>query len=334
MIQFGGTVLDFSPPPFYLLFIVFKSRGNSGTIKFVNHLIKVRKTFPSQSIPDIMKLKKLLSVTFLLTFLTGILAGCNIFESDDKVAKGDVQLQFKTTPSGSSAKTVAGGYYMADHDSLVVDGSNGTLQIDDIRFVIEEFKLEPTEADEEEDTLDTESEEFEAGPFWVDLPLGVDSLSLATSQIQTGIYKELEFNVEDLNLDEEDDEDNEGQRALADSIRVEYPDWPDEASMVLTGSFTPSDGNRQSFKVFANAEIEVEREFEPPLEVTEDNIQEVLSVNINPTKWFLRSDGTVIDLSGYDWDQTQELLEFESEFEEGVEEVEVDEKRDDEEDDD
>lgn len=276
-----------------------------------------------------MKLKKLLSFTFLVIFLIGFITGCNIFDSDDKVTKGDVQLQFKTTPTGSSAKTVAGGYYMADHDSLVVDGSNGTLQINDIRFVVEEFKLEPSESDEEEDTLDTKSEEFEAGPFWVDLPLRVDSLSLATGQIKTGVYKELEFNVEDLNLDEEDDEDNEGHRALADSIRVEFPDWPDEASMVLIGSFTPSDGNKQSFKVFANAEIEVEREFNPSLEITEDNVQEVLSVKINPTKWFLRSDGTVIDLSGYDWDQTQELLEFEAEFEEGVEEVEVDEKRDD-----
>jgi len=99
------------------------------------------------------------------------------------------------------------------------------------------------------------------------------------------------------------------------------------------GSFTPTDGDPQSFTVFAEAEIEIEREFNPPLEVTEDNMQQVVSVRINPTKWFERSDGSVIDLTQYDWEQQQQLLEFEAEFENGVEEIEVDEDDSDDDDD-
>lgn len=56
-------------------------------------------------------------------------------------------------------------------------------------------------------------------------------------------------------------------------------------SMIITGTFTPTDGDPQPFKVFGKAEIEIEHEFESLLEVTEDNMQKVVSVNINPGQW-------------------------------------------------
>ncbi|WP_176466247.1 hypothetical protein [Aliifodinibius salipaludis] len=181
----------------------------------------------------------------------------------------------------------------SSHDSLLIEGTNGTLQIDDIRFIVAEFELDPSEADDNS----TELEEFESEPFFVDLPFVDEALSLANNQIQAGLYDELEFEVENLDFEDEEEGEDEEHQTLADSIRSEFADWPNEASMVIVGTFTPTDGDPQSFTVFAEAEIEIEREFNPPLEVTENNIQQVVSVRINPTTWFKQSDGSVIDLT-------------------------------------
>jgi hypothetical protein len=238
-------------------------------------------------------------------------------------------LQFKTISGSTLSQASALAKDGTANDSLIIEASNGTLQIDDIRFIVEEFKLEPADIEGEDDSLDTDTEEFEAGPFWVDLPLSEDTLSMGDSQIQAGLYEELEFEVENLDLDEDDDGDDQEQRVLADSIRTVFPEWPGEASMVLIGKFTSDDGQTELFKVFADAEIEIEREFATPLEVTEANSQKVLSVQFSPSEWFKKSDGTVIDLSAYDWDENQQLLEFEAEFEKGVKDIEMDDESDD-----
>lgn len=268
---------------------------------------------------------KRISLFVLFAFVLGFFVSCDTISTDADGEQGNVSLQIKTvTNSPSKAFTATAA---TEHDSLIIEGSNGTLRIDDIRFIVEEFELDPEEA--EEDTA--ELEEFEADPFFVDLPLNEETLSLANSQIRAGLYEELEFEVE--NLDFDDGDDDEEHQALADTIRSHFPDWPDEASMVISGTFTPADGEAQAFKVFAEAEIEIELEFEPPLEVTADNMGQVVSVRINPVRWFERSDGTVFDLSEYDWDQQQELLEFSAEFEDGVEEIEIEDDDDDEDDD-
>lgn len=264
-----------------------------------------------------MKYTKLLTFTLLFTLLAFFITSCDTTSTNTELGEGNVELQFKTVSDSSPSKTTSSGTIASTHDSLTIEGNNGTLQIDDIRFIVSEFELEPADAEDDSEEI----EEFESRPFFVDLPLGEDVLSLANNQIQAGLYEELEFNVEDLDFD--DDGEEEEHQALADSIRTEFSDWPDEASMVLVGTFTSTDGQTQSFKVFAKAEIEIEREFNPPLEVTEDNIQQVVSVRINPTKWLAKEDGSVLDLTQYDWDEYEELIEFEVEFENGVEEIEV-----------
>lgn len=269
-----------------------------------------------------MKLTNLLSFTTLFAFLIAFITSCDTTNTNAP-GEGTVKLQFETVSGSSSSKTLLSGSTTSTaHDSLLIEGTNGTLQIDDIRFIVAEFELDPSDVDDDS----TELEEFESEPFFVDLPLGDETLSLASSLIQAGLYEELEFSVENLDFEDIEGEDEDEHRALADSIHAIYSDWPNEASMVITGTYTPSGGDLQSFKVFASAEIEIELEFNPPLEVTEINMQQVLSVQINPTKWFTRSDGTVIDLTQFDWDENQQLLEFEAEFENGVEKIEVDEE--------
>lgn len=262
--------------------------------------------------------------------LSGVTA-CDVTNTSERQEKDLLRLSFKTIHSTSSATTAAIPVTArSEHDSLIIQGSNGMLEIADIRFIVEKFKLE-REDDDCEERKEEEGdgcEEFEADPFFVDLPLTEDTLNLADSRVDTGLYEELEFEVEDLDFDDEEE-----HRDLRDSIRTLFPEWPSEASMVILGSFTSEDGNTTSFQVFAEAEIEIEKEFDPPLQVTEDNRNRVVSIRINPVRWFSREDGTVLDLHSYDWDETGELLEFSAEFKDGVEEVEIDDDDDDDDDD-
>lgn len=262
-----------------------------------------------------MEIKRITSFFVLFAFVLGLFVSCDTTSTDANGDQGNVSLQIKTVTN--SSPKVFSASTATDHDSLIIEGSNGTLRIDDIRFIVEEFELDPEEAEDDS----AEQEEFEAEPFFVDLPLNDETLSLANSQISAGLYEELEFEVE--NLDFDDGDEDEEHQALADTIRSHFSDWPDEASMVIVGTFTPTDGEARPFKVFAEAEIEIELEFEPPLEVTADNMEQVVLIRINPVRWFEQSDGTVLDLSEYDWDEQQELLEFSAEFENGLEEIEI-----------
>jgi hypothetical protein len=49
----------------------------------------------------------------------------------------------------------------------------------------------------------------------------------------------------------------------------------------------------------------------------------VIVVEIDSRGWFERSNGSVTDLSQFDYGKTGTLLEFEAEFENGVMEVEI-----------
>lgn len=277
-------------------------------------------------------MKKILQEWHLIAFvcMIGSLVACDSSSTDlgpDSITS-NVGVQFETV-TGEANKAAAS----AENDTLTIEGSNGTLRIDDIRFIVAEFELEREDDDKNGDDNngdddngdddDEQWEEFELEPFFVDLPLTNDEvISIGDSDIPGGLYEELEFEIEDLELN--DGEDEEAYGDLAEAIRSEFDDWPDDASMIISGTFTSSEGDERPFKVYADAEIEIEREFEPALEITSDDIEKMLSVRINPARWFERSDGTVLDLSQYDWDETDDLLEFSAEFEDGVEEIEID----------
>jgi hypothetical protein len=221
--------------------------------------------------------------------------------------------------SGSSVKVGFGTSYQisksarsttSSHDSLVVAGANGELKIADVQLIVSEVELDG----------DADSAEFEADPTLLDLPLDTtDVAPLANSEIPPATYQEFEFEVEDITLGANED-DEEGLQALRDDVRAAFPDWPENASMVVIGTFTPTDGSSQPFTTFVEAEIEVERPLNPPVEVTAGGARRALTVRLDPTRWFSRSDGTVQNLSR----SNDELVELGVEFEDGVSEIEVD----------
>jgi len=255
-------------------------------------------------------------VSYLSVFVLGLglfIAGCDSNGSGPEA--GTVEVGFATASSTNQNSVEAKSRTQSvDSDSLVLTGSNGTLTITDVRLIVDEIELEG----------DADSAEFETErPSFLDLPLQEGEVSpVAADQVPPGSYTEFEFEIEDVELD---DADEEGEiRELRGDIREEFPNWPNAASMVVVGTFTPTNDTSRTFETYFEAEIEVERELNPALEVSTDGFSRDLIVRLDPARWFEQSDGTVQDLSQSDFEDTGQILEFEAEFEDGVTEIEFD----------
>ncbi|WP_103029012.1 hypothetical protein [Salinibacter altiplanensis] len=240
---------------------------------------------------------------------------------------GEVQVGFSTSSSTSTSSTNA--LAKAESDSLVLSGSNGTLSIHDIRLIVDKVKLEQDAEDQDGDDDENDSTEVEIEreveverPSFLNLPLQGSEISpVAAGDVPEGSYNEFEFEVDDL------DDDNGSARELLSEIQGEegFPNWPEDASMVVVGTFTPTNGSPTSFTAYFAAEIEVERELRPSLEVTGEGFSRELVVRLDPVQWFTRTDGTLVDLSQSDYGAREEPVEFEAEyeFEDGVSEIEI-----------
>jgi hypothetical protein len=86
--------------------------------------------------------------------------------------------------------------------------------------------------------------------------------------------------------------------------------------MMIEGTFTPTGGSPQAFRVYFEAEVEIEKTFATPLVI--DGSSAGITLELRPDLWFRNGDGTVRDLSQWNWATTSNLIEFEVEFEQGV----------------
>jgi hypothetical protein len=262
----------------------------------------------------------------LFALLIGVitLAACD--SSTGPGSQDLVEVRFQAVSAGAMAAPVSGPSRSANAWKQVsVPGSNGTLEIDGVWMIVAEFELE-SDGDGEDDMCpgmeDDDCHEFEAPPFFAELPLDQGYVSVATDEVPPGVYEEFEFEVEDL--DDDDEDDGMGASQLLSDIRASFPNWPTEASLRIVGTFTPNGGDAQPFEVYVDAEIEVERELDQPLVVEEDTPgAEAIVVEVDPRAWFQRGDGTVWDLSQFDWEQTGILLDFEVELDDGFMQIEV-----------
>lgn len=254
-------------------------------------------------------------------------ASCDSATSPKRsVDNTEVALRFQaTTGSSSSASMMA---LAAQQDNLVIDGKNGArLTITDIHFIVDDFELEKTDGECEglKGQKEDDCEEFEKELFLVDLPLDGQPLAITASSIQNGVYSELEFEIDNIDIDDEEDQaENKRKKAFFnDQIKPKYANWPEAASMVIEGSYETKNGETSSFKTFAEAEISIEMPLDPPLEIN-GNAGKRVTVNINPEKWFTNQDGTVVNLAKYDYNKVKQPLKFEIEMEDGFESVDHD----------
>jgi hypothetical protein len=151
------------------------------------------------------------------------------------------------------------------------------------------------DGDDDDDGPNDDCEDFDAGPMFVDLPLAGGPVAVGSGDVPAGVYDEVEFEVEDLDDDEENAAERQRIEALRGQILAQFPDWPRDASMLVVGSFTPAGGAARPFRVFIEAEIEIELDLSPPLTVGEGATGS-LDVTLDPAVIF-KNGSNVLDLS-------------------------------------
>lgn len=233
--------------------------------------------------------------------LVPLLWGCDDATGPDGAGQVAVRFQAVSAAGAIAAPAAAGSASLAA-DPITLTGNGNTLVIEDIRLIVSEIELERADAECIGEDDDDDCEEFEGGPFLVNLLDGTPD-QVVTALVPPGSYTEFEFEVEDLD-DDDDDDDSERQviQGLLVEMRQAYPGFPEDASMVVSGTW-----NGEPFTVYFDAEIEVELEFDTPFRVPEDA---AILVNMDPSAWFVR-DGQPINLAEYDG----QTIEFELEFE-------------------
>ena len=233
-----------------------------------------------------------------------------------------VAIKFGTAGSGASPSSaamfsVAGG--QPGHGRIHLTGSNGNLDIDGIWVIVEEFELEGVEtADCDDDVGTDDCEDFEQKYFFIDVPLDGTTINVVSAPIPDGTYDELEFEVDDVEVDGDDLEEvaeSDLIAALLAKVRSQFPNWTDKASMVVTGTWTPTSGSAVDFETYFDADIEVELDLVPVLTVADGVASRELTILLRPDVWFLRADGTVWNLK----DREGQLVDFELEIEDGFE---------------
>ena len=275
-----------------------------------------------------------------------LLVGVALTACDDALGVnggGVVALNFRvaTTPSSPQLTAVSGaddGPAAVAGPPMLIAGTNGTLTISEIRLIVAEVELEGEDDDFCDDDGsggedssgsggsfdDDDCADFEAPPRFLDLPLDGQPIEAFVGLIPPGVYDELEFEIEDLEDDDEDTEFAAEIAALRARILDEFPDWPRKATALVVGTFESEADGIIDFRVYVEAEIEVERDLVPPLVVGDGDVAAELTVDIRPDIWFKRSDGSVLPLHLYDSDTTGSLLELEVELEDGFTEIEID----------
>jgi hypothetical protein len=243
-----------------------------------------------------------------------------------------------SAPQLAAVSGAEGGPSLVAGSPMLIEGTNGTLTISEIRLIVAEVELEGEGDDFCDDdgsddvdspgsggSFEDDCADFEAPPRFLDLPLDGEPVEAFVGLVPPGVYDELEFEIEDLEDDEDDTEFAAEIVVLREQILAAFPDWPRKATALVVGSFESEADGVTEFRVYLEAEIEVEMELNPNLVVGDDGgVAADLTVDIRPDVWFTSADGSVLPLHLYDFDLTGSLLELEVEIEDGFGEIEID----------
>lgn len=259
-----------------------------------------------------------LLATALMATIT--LAGC----SDSTAPAGATQVSVGFSAAGMVPTTSGDMAPLAAlplAQPLEVQGTNGVLTIDGLYLIVSGFELKSADhatCEESEDAC----EEFKAPASFVDVPLDGTGNVTVSETLPAGTYDRLQFKIENGDWGDESDSAKVQQiQQVMQQVLAQFPDWPQQASMLVTGTFTPTGGQPASFSAYFAAELEIEMPIDPPVTVDAGSGPTQLTVKIQPSSWFTNQDGTVMDLSQYDYATTGQVMDFEVEMEHGFAEV-------------
>ncbi|HEX6575256.1 MAG TPA: hypothetical protein VF042_09815 [Gemmatimonadaceae bacterium] len=261
----------------------------------------------------------------------GLLVACDGATGPGTTGNVSIRFGAATNASARSALQVS-NIAGTRSDELTITGTNGTLVIQDVRFIVEEMKLRGSDNlagcgdddddrggddnlivsadrgrdhDEDDGNDDDDECEFEGGPFIVDLPLD-GAATIATEDVPAGTYDSFRFKIDDLESDDDDEDDDRARSPeLLNQMRVAYPNFPSRASLVVKGT---KDG--QPFTVYFRSKIRITQPISPPLTIPGD---QELTVTIDPTAW-LKLGAQVLDLAALNG----QLIELGDHFSSGV----------------
>lgn len=212
-----------------------------------------------------------LSLASLLAL--GSLAGC----SDSTAGTGgarSMSLSFATVPSRSASASIA---------SLSLGASAGTLVITKAQLVLSKSELHRSGASctSSHESDDHDCPELKLGPMLVDLPLDTTAKGVLVVDLPAGTYTQFEAKI-DAVMNE-----TEGVPAASAAFLAANPTFRG-VSVRVEGTY---DG--QPFVYSSATEGELEITFSPPLVV--DGSASNVTVNVDLSSWFRRSDGSAID---------------------------------------
>jgi hypothetical protein len=202
-------------------------------------------------------------------------AGCS--DATGTGAARSLSLSFSTLPPAGPAASLA---------SLSLSASSASLVITKAQLVISKSELARSGATCTSSSSSTDEQdcpELKLGPMLVDLPLDASAKGVLAVTLPAGTYQQLESKI-DAVMDE-----TEGDPSASAAFLAANPDFRG-VSVRVEGTY---DG--QPFVYTTAAEGELELTFDPPLVV--DGTSSNLTVNVDLSSWFRRSDGTTIDPS-------------------------------------
>ena len=212
-----------------------------------------------------------ISIASLLTL--GSLAACSDSTSGTGGARS-MSLSFSTVPARSSSASVA---------SLSLGAAAGTLVITKAQLVISKSELARSgvTCTSSHESDDHDCPDLKLGPMVVDLPLDSSAKGVLAVDLPAGTYTQFEAKI-DAVMNE-----TEGVPAASAAFLAANPTFRG-VSVRVEGTY---DG--QPFVYSSAAEGELEITFSPPLVV--DGSGSNLTVNVDLSSWFRRSDGSSID---------------------------------------
>lgn len=264
-----------------------------------------------------------------IAFLVLAVAACS--SSTGPGETGSVSIAFRAVDGGDASASLTPRSPSVSLSSVpvVVEGSNGTLTIDEVWLIVDELKLEATQGacdegeevvdDDESDAGGAEGDEscgkFEASPHLLSLLLdvsGEEEEVAASGTVAAAQFNHLKFEVKAPRDD----------AALQEQLATQFAgQWPDDAAGLIVGSFSDGQGTT-SFQAFFGGEVRVELEIEGGVATSTDAVPHVV-VLLDPAAWFTNPDGTATNLALFDWETTQQVFDLEVKLLDGFTKIEV-----------